>query len=59
MFFKVFNRMGSGYLESVYKRCMLIELKKAELQAESQKKIKVLYNNKIVGDFVADISVEN
>ena len=57
--FKVFNRMGSGYLESVYERCMLIELKKAELQTESQKKIKVLYDNEMVGDFVADIIVEN
>jgi len=38
---------------------MLIELKKAELQTESQKKIKVLYDNEMVGDFVADIIVEN
>ena len=29
--FTVYNKMGSGYLESVYERCMLIELKKARL----------------------------
>ena len=39
--FTVFNRMGSGYLESVYERCLLIELKKAGLEAESQKPVKV------------------
>jgi GxxExxY protein len=57
--FTVYNRMGSGYLESVYEHCMLIELKKAGLQAESQKPIQVIYENQIVGDFIADIIVEN
>jgi GxxExxY protein len=57
--FRVFNRMGSGYLESVYERCMLIELRKTGLRIESQKQIQVLYDSQIVGDFVADILVEN
>ena len=50
--------MGSGYLESVYERCMLIELKKAGLYAKSQHPIKVLYENQIVGEFIADLIVE-
>jgi len=41
--------MGSGYMESVYERCMLIELKKAGLYAKSQYPIKVVYDNHIVG----------
>ena len=57
--FKIFNRMGSGYLESVYVRCMLIELKKVGLLTESQKQIQVFYDNEIVGNFTADIIVEN
>ena len=56
--FTVFNQMGSGYLESVYERCMLIELKRAGLYAKSQHPIKVLYENQIVGEFISDLIVE-
>ena len=57
--YRVHNRMGFGFLESVYEKCMLIELEKAGLEAESQKQIKVYYDNEIVGDFVADILVND
>jgi len=57
--FTVFNSMGPGYLESVYERCMLIELQKSGLVASSQQSIKVMYDNHIVGEFTADIIVEN
>jgi len=56
--FKVFNRMGFGFLESVYEKCMLIELAKRGLKFESQKKIQVFYDDELVGDFIADIIVE-
>ncbi len=56
--YEVYNTIGSGFLESVYEKCLLIELKKAELSADSQKPIEVLYENQVVGDFVADIVVE-
>ena len=56
--FTVFNQMGSGYMESVYERCMLIELNKAGLDAKSQHPIKVLYENQAVGEFIADLIVE-
>ena len=55
--YRVYNKMGFGFLESVYERCMLIELKKANLVAESQKPITVFYENEIVGEFIADIIV--
>jgi hypothetical protein len=51
--------MGYGFLESVYEKCLLIELRKAGLKAESQQAITVYYENQIVGDFVADIIVED
>jgi GxxExxY protein len=57
--YKVYNTLGSGYLESVYEQCMLIEIEKAGLQTESQKSIRVYYDGKIVGNFVADMIVEN
>jgi len=54
----VYNKMGYGFLESVYEKCLLIELHKAGLKAESQQAITVYYENQIVGDFVADIVIE-
>ena len=57
--YRVYNRMGFGFLESVYEKCMLIELNKTGLNADSQKPIKVYYDNEIVGDFVADIIVND
>jgi len=50
--------MGFGYLESVYEKCLLIELSKANFQFESQKRINVFYENQPVGEFKADILVE-
>ena len=47
--YKVYNRMGYGFVESVYEKCLLIELKKLGLKAEYQKPITVSYENEIVG----------
>jgi len=57
--YRVYNNMGFGFLESVYEKCMLIELRNAGLVAESQKPITVRYENEVVGDFIADIVVNN
>ncbi len=51
--------MGYGFLESVYEKCLLIELRKAGLKAEPQKAITVQYDGENVGDFIADIIVED
>ena len=57
--YRVYNRMGYGFLESVYEKCMMIELRKAGLLAEAQKPITVNYDGEVVGEFVADIVVED
>ena len=57
--FTVYNKMGFGYLESVYEKCLAIEFEKENINAEFQKPIKVFYNDQNVGDFIADIFVEN
>ena len=57
--FRVYNKMGFGFLESVYEKCMLIELHMNGLKAESQVPISVYYEDEIVGDFIADIIVNN
>ena len=41
--YTVYNQMGFGFLESVYEKCLLIELRKAGLNAEFQQAIMVYY----------------
>ena len=50
--------LGPGYLESVYKNAMIVELKKCGLSYEIEKPINVFYDDVLVGDFKADIVVE-
>ena len=57
--YRVYNKMGFGFLESVYQKCLIIELKKAGLDTESEKPISVYYDNEIVGEFIADIIVND
>ena len=57
--YRVYNKMGFGYLESVYEKCMLIELRKAGFDIESQKPIRIQYDGEVVGDFIADILVND
>ena len=56
---EVHKELGPGLLESVYEKCMIIELRKEGLIAEAQKPITVYYDSDIVGEFVADIIVED
>jgi len=57
--YKVHNTLGFGFLEAVYQNALVIELPKAGLHAEKEKKIQVYYDNQLVGDYVADIIVED
>jgi len=57
--YRVYNQMGFGFLESVYETCMLIELEKAGMRVESQKPITVRYDGEVVGEFFADLLVED
>jgi len=57
--YKVFNELGFGFLESVYKKAMIIELSKSRLKVESEKSLKVYYDNKVVGDFYIDLYIED
>jgi GxxExxY protein len=56
--YRVYNRMGFGFLESVYENCLVIELRKAGIQVEAQVPLKVHYEGAIVGEFVAELVVE-
>jgi GxxExxY protein len=57
--FEVLNELGSGFLESVYEKSLLIALQQKGLEAEAQKPLKVDFRGHVVGDFFADLIVEN
>lgn len=57
-FYKVYNTLGYGFLEKVYERAMIIELQEAGLSCSAQFPIKVFYEGELVGDYFADILVE-
>jgi len=58
-FFNVYNELGFGFLEKVYENAMLIELRKMGLKCLAQVPIKVHYLENLVGEYFADIIVED
>jgi GxxExxY protein len=58
-YYKVYNSLGFGFLEKVYQNAMFFELLDQGLNVEAQKKISVKYKERIVGDFYADILVND
>jgi GxxExxY protein len=56
---RVQQSLGPGYLESVYQNALLIELKKAAIVAIKNHRIPVYYEGEQVGDFIADVIVDN
>ncbi len=58
-FYNVYNTLGYGFLEKVYENSMKIELKKMGMKVENQKNIKVSYLNYEVGDYFADLIVND
>ncbi|HRL72079.1 MAG TPA: GxxExxY protein [Flavobacterium sp.] len=58
-FYEVYNELGYGFLEKVYQNSMYIELKNKGYKVEAQSKIKVYYKETEVGEYYADLMVEN
>ena len=57
-FYNVYNTLGYGFLEKVYERALVTELEENGFRAECQEPIKVHYNGKPVGNYFADIVVD-
>ncbi len=57
--YKVSNTLGCGFLEKVYERALFHELKKSDLSVRSQFPIAVHYDGEVVGEYAADLLVEN
>lgn len=58
-FYKVYNSLGHGFLEKVYENALCLELTSSGLQVTQQQPIQVFYEQKLVGEYFADILVND
>jgi GxxExxY protein len=58
-FYSVYNTLGYGFLEKVYENALLIELRSFGLLVEKQVPIKVYFKEQQVGEYYADLIVED
>ncbi|WP_269223046.1 MULTISPECIES: GxxExxY protein [Flavobacterium] len=58
-FYEVYNELGYGFLEKVYQNSLYLELKNKGYNVEAQKRINVYYKGTEVGEYYADLIVEN
>ena len=56
--YTVHNKLGPGFLEKVYENALRIELQKAGLRVKQQEPISVFYDGQVVGEYYADLWVE-
>jgi GxxExxY protein len=59
VFFDVYNELGHGFLESVYEESLVIALREAGLAVDRQLAVPIWFRRQKVGDFRADLLVEN
>ena len=59
IFYKVYNNLGYGFLEKVYENAMMIEFKRIGIPVVSQSAIKVVYESEVIGEYFADVLVDN
>ncbi len=59
MCFEVFRELGAGFLEKVYENALMIELTKQGLDCKSQHPLRVKYKDNVVGEYVADIIIDD
>ncbi len=56
--YRVYRVLGYGFLEKVYERAMVIDLRSGKVHIDQQVGIKVYYNGQIVGNYYADLLAE-
>jgi GxxExxY protein len=58
-YFFVYNRLGYGFLEKIYKNALSYELALFGLEVIREQPLKVYYREKLMGEYFADIVVQN
>jgi GxxExxY protein len=56
--YTVSNTLGAGFLEKVYENALVHELRKAGIRVEQQRPVTVTYDGVVVGEYAADLLVE-
>lgn len=59
VYYDIYNQLGYGFLEKVYQNAMFFELKSKGYKVEAQKPIKVYFKNQLVGEYYADLLVDD
>lgn len=59
VFYKVYNVLGYGFIESIYHNSMILELVEQGFSVETEKSIAVYYGDRVVGTFSADLLVDS
>ena len=54
IFYRVYNKLGYGFLKKVYENAMMIELGEEKIPATSQSPIKVMYEKQVIGEYFAE-----
>ena len=57
--YQVYKGLGFGFLESVYRKALIIELTKRKLKVEEEMPLEVYYEDQVVGKFYVDLFVED
>ena len=58
-FYEVYHVLGAGFLERVYENALYFELLERGFKCEAQRRIQVRYKEHVVGDYVADMVVND
>lgn len=58
-YYKVYNELGYGFLEKVYEEALMIEMQSLGLRCKVQQPVKVFYKTIPVGEYFADIIVND
>ncbi|MFZ4394797.1 MAG: GxxExxY protein [Kiritimatiellia bacterium] len=57
--FEVMNELGAGFLESVYEKAMVLALRQKGMTVAAQQPVRVLFRGECVGEFFADLFIDN
>ncbi len=57
--YEVYNRLGPGFIESVYENALIIALRKRGLKVEVQKLYRIMFDNQVIGEHRLDLLVED
>lgn len=56
---EVHRELGSGFLEKVYENALMVLFKENDIKARQQEPIKISFKGELIGDYIADIIVED